>query len=118
MHYIKNQEFGLETLIGENGKRLSGGQRQRLQIARTILTKPELVIMDEPTSALDIETEQIISESISKLHGSATLIVIAHRLSTVASADYTILMRDGEILKIGKFTEIEHIIKSGKNIVN
>ena len=116
--FIIKKEDGFNTNIGDRGSKLSGGERQRLTIARAVLKNPPILILDEATSALDTESEKLVQDAINNMMQNRTSIVIAHRLSTVASADYTILMRDGEILKIGKFNEIEHIIKSGNNIVN
>lgn len=89
---------GLDTLIGERGIKLSGGECQRLAIAAVILENAPIVIMDEPTSALDAETERIIQESIRDCFHGKTLIVIAHRLSTVAVLDEIIYMKNGEIV--------------------
>ena len=97
---------GLDTKIGERGARISGGQRQRLGIARALFSKPLLLVMDEATSALDGESELRVSEAIQKLKGSTTVILIAHRLSTVRGADQVIYMDQGKIISIGNFEEI------------
>ena len=81
---------GLNTLIGENGMRLSGGQRQRLGIARALYRDPEIIIFDEATSALDNETEQALMDAVEQLHGFKTLIMVAHRLSTVEKCEQRI----------------------------
>ena len=99
-------EFGLNTQVGDRGSRLSGGQRQRLGIARALYTKPKLIVFDEATSALDGQTEMDISESIQSLKGSATIILIAHRLSTVRKADLVIYLDQGKLLSSGTFENV------------
>lgn len=103
---LKSGRQGLDTIVGEQGSRLSGGQRQRLGIARALFTKPKLLIFDEATSALDGQTEALISNSIKLLKGKITLIMIAHRLSTVIEADKIIYMKEGEATAIGSFEEV------------
>jgi ABC-type multidrug transport system fused ATPase/permease subunit len=98
---------GLSTFVGERGVRLSGGQRQRIGIARALYTKPELLILDEATSALDNETEQRISETITKLHGSVTIVIVAHRLSTVRNCNQVIFLQDGRVAGAGGFNELQ-----------
>ncbi|MBR4528828.1 MAG: ABC transporter ATP-binding protein [Lachnospiraceae bacterium] len=85
--FVKSLPDGLDTTIGERGIRLSGGQRQRIGIARAIFEDPEVLVLDEATSALDGETEAAIMESINRLHGRKTLIIIAHRLQTIEKCD-------------------------------
>lgn len=85
---------GLETTIGDRGIRLSGGQRQRIGIARALYRNPRLLVLDEATSALDNDTERKITETINRLHGSLTIVVIAHRLSTVRDVDTIVLLRE------------------------
>ncbi len=97
---------GLNTLVGEKGIKLSGGEAQRIAIASAILKDAPIVIMDEPTSALDSITECSIQESIRDHFKDKTLIVIAHRLSTVAVLDEVVLMDDGEVLKSGKHDDL------------
>ncbi|MBQ8138893.1 MAG: ABC transporter ATP-binding protein [Lachnospiraceae bacterium] len=96
--YIRNLPDGLDTQIGERGIRLSGGQRQRIGIARALYNDPQLLIMDEATSALDNETESVIMESINKLHGRKTLIIIAHRLTTIEKCDKVFRVENGKIV--------------------
>ena len=103
---VKSLPQGLDTEVGENGSNLSGGQRQRLGIARALLTKPKLVVLDEATSSLDGESEAAITESFLKYRGEVTIITIAHRLSTVRSADQVIYMRDGSVEFVGTFDEV------------
>ena len=101
---------GLNTPVGERGSKLSGGQRQRLGIARAVFTKPKLLVLDEATSALDSETEAKITDSINRLRGNATIILIAHRLSTVRSADIIAYMADGKIIASGTFEEVRRLV--------
>lgn len=97
--FIDSLPEGIETRIGERGVRLSGGQRQRIGIARALYTDPELVIFDEATSALDNETEAAIMDSINSLHGKKTLIIIAHRLTTIEECDIIFRVENGKINK-------------------
>jgi ABC-type multidrug transport system fused ATPase/permease subunit len=107
--YVKNLPEGLLTKVGERGYKLSGGQRQRLGIARAMFTKPKLLVLDEATSALDGETEADIAEAIKSLKGITTVLLIAHRLSSVRSADAVIFMENGKILASGTFEEVRRI---------
>ena len=104
--YVNSLPLGLDTQVGERGTRMSGGQRQRLGIARALFTKPKLLVLDEATSALDGETEAAISKAIQDLRGSVTVIMIAHRLSTVRNADSVIYMDKGQIKSIGTFEQV------------
>ena len=94
--FIKTLPEGLETGIGERGIRLSGGQRQRIGIARALYNDPEVLILDEATSALDNDTEAAIMESINRLHGKKTLIIIAHRLQTIEKCDLVYRVENGK----------------------
>ena len=95
--YIEDSAEGLNTNIGDRGIRMSGGERQRLAIARALYLDPELLVMDEPTSALDNETESHVINAVDKLKGEQTILVIAHRLSTVRNCDRIIVLLDGKI---------------------
>ena len=97
---------GLDTLAGERGMRLSGGQRQRIGIARALYRNPSLLVLDEATSALDNQTERSITETIEGLHGSITVVVVAHRLSTVRHCDRLVFMEDGRVASTGTFDEV------------
>jgi len=107
--YVKNLPEGLLTKVGERGHKLSGGQRQRLGIARALFTKPKLLVLDEATSALDGETEADIAQAIKSLKGSTTVLLIAHRLSSVRNADAVIFMENGKILASGTFEAVRRI---------
>lgn len=96
--FIKTLPDGLDTGIGERGIRLSGGQRQRIGIARALYNNPEVLILDEATSALDNDTEAAIMESINRLHGKKTLIIIAHRLQTIEKCDMVYRVENGKAL--------------------
>ena len=101
---------GLDTNLGERGGKISGGQRQRIGIARALFTKPKLLVLDEATSALDGDTEESISSDIQKLKGSTTIVIIAHRLSTVRDADLVLYMDKGKILARGTFEEVRNVV--------
>jgi ABC-type multidrug transport system fused ATPase/permease subunit len=98
---------GLDTMLGERGVRLSGGQRQRVGLARALYRKPAILILDEATSALDNETERKISDALRSLHGQLTMVVIAHRLSTVRSCDRILYLDQGRVAGIGTFDELD-----------
>ncbi len=97
---------GLETRVGEGGVGLSGGQRQRLAIARALLSKPQILLLDEATSALDAESENHIRMSIDGLKGRMTILVIAHRLSTVRQANRILVLEDGQLIGSGTHDEL------------
>lgn len=97
---------GLDTIIGEHGTRLSGGQRQRVGIARALYHDPKVLVMDEATSALDNITEKQITDAIQKLKGERTLIIIAHRLTTVKDCDKLYFMENGKIIQEGTYTNL------------
>jgi len=97
---------GLDTILGENGTRLSGGQRQRVGIARALYHNPQVLVMDEATSALDNITEKEITKAIESLKGERTIIMIAHRLTTVQNCDILYLMKDGKIKDMGTYNQL------------
>jgi ABC-type multidrug transport system fused ATPase/permease subunit len=97
--FVKTLPEGVNTGIGERGIRLSGGQRQRIGIARALYNDPEVLILDEATSALDNDTEAAIMDSINRLHGKKTLIIIAHRLQTIEKCDMVYRVENGKITK-------------------
>ena len=104
--FVLSLKDGVDTVVGERGTKLSGGQRQRLGIARAMFTRPALLVLDEATSALDGETELRVSDAIRNLRGSTTVVLIAHRLSTVRDADKVVYMSDGRIIATGTFDEV------------
>ena len=108
--FVASLPEGLDTDLGERGSKISGGQRQRIGIARALFTKPRLLVLDEATSALDGGTEESISTDIQKLKGSTTVVLIAHRLSTVRDADLVLYMDKGEIVARGTFDEVRNSV--------
>jgi ATP-binding cassette subfamily B protein/subfamily B ATP-binding cassette protein MsbA len=104
--FVTSFPDGYDTLVGERGVRLSGGQAQRLSIARAILADPQILILDEATSNLDTESEQLIQASLTELMADRTTFVIAHRLSTVMSADLIVVLEDGGIRETGTHAEL------------
>lgn len=109
--FISQLPDGFDTHVGENGARLSGGQRQRIGIARALFSEPELIVLDEATSALDGETESNISSAINELRGKVSLIIVAHRLSTVRAADSIYYLDQGKIVASGSFDELRLKVK-------
>lgn len=97
---------GLDTMLGEEGARLSGGQRQRLALARAIIGRPELLLLDEATSSLDNESERLVQQAIEQIAADFTVVVVAHRLSTVRRADTIHVLVDGDIVESGGFDEL------------
>ena len=103
---IRQLPQGMDTLLGEDGARLSGGQRQRVAIARALYNDPAVLVFDEATAALDNYTEREVTKAITALHGTRTVIVIAHRLSTVQGCDRLIFLQDGRIAASGSYDEL------------
>lgn len=116
--FILNLPDGVDTQVGEHGGALSGGQRQRIGIARALYTNPKLIVFDEATSALDAETEDKISNAMFALRRTHTLIIIAHRLSTVRNADSVIYLDKGKILAKGSFDQVRAMIPEFDNQAN
>ena len=108
--FVANLPLGIDTQVGERGAKISGGQRQRLGIARAMFTRPHLLVLDEATSSLDGETEASISEAIQALRGSITVVMIAHRLSTVRNADMVVYLSEGKVLATGTFEEVRQAV--------
>ena len=108
--FIASLPEGIDTQVGERGTKISGGQRQRLGIARAMFTRPHLLVLDEATSSLDGETEAGISEAIHALRGATTVVMIAHRLSTVRDADIVVYMDKGRVLATGTFSEVRNAV--------
>lgn len=99
--FVRRLPQGLDTVLGENGSGLSGGERQRLMLARAFLRQPQLLVLDEATSHLDAESEQAIREALRQVAGRMTILLIAHRLSTVREADQIVLIEQGRVLGAG-----------------
>lgn len=104
--FVRELPGQLDTRVGERGVMLSGGQRQRIGIARALYFKPEILVMDEATSALDSETERKIAEATQRLQGTVTMVLIAHRITTVRHADRILILKDGQLLDAGNFEEL------------
>ncbi|MFF2888876.1 ABC transporter ATP-binding protein [Paenibacillus sp. NPDC057967] len=103
IEFVRELPQGLDTIIGDRGVLLSGGERQRLVLARAILRKPSILILDEATSALDSLNESKIQQALERLRGKLTMIVIAHRYTTIQDADHVIVVDDGRIVQAGEF---------------
>ena len=104
--FIERLPEGYNTRVGERGLRLSGGQRQRLAIARELFKQPDILILDEATSSLDSQSEAYIQQSIERLRGSLTIVIISHRLSTIKHVDYVYVIEQGRIIEQGTFSEL------------
>lgn len=109
-HFVDELPQGLDSQVGERGTKISGGQRQRLGIARAMFTRPHLLVLDEGTSSLDGETEANISDAIHALRGSTTVVMIAHRLSTVRNADLVVYLSKGKVIAKGTFSEVRDAV--------
>ena len=108
--FVKALPLNIDTPVGERGTKISGGQRQRLGIARAMFTKPKLLVLDEATSSLDGQTEADISDAIQNLKGKVTVVLIAHRLSTVRNAGQVMYMADGQVIARGTFEEVREAV--------
>jgi ATP-binding cassette, subfamily B, bacterial PglK len=104
--FVAGLPAGLDTMLGERGTRLSGGQRQRVAIARALYDEPEVLVFDEATSALDTPTERELIAALEALRGVKTLVVIAHRLTTVRHCDRLAVLRDGRLAAVGPWDEL------------
>jgi subfamily B ATP-binding cassette protein MsbA len=104
--YVQGLSEKEHTLLGTNGITMSGGQKQRISIARELYKDIDILIMDEATSALDSETEKVIQENIDRMKGKYTIIIVAHRLSTIKNADRIVILKEGNIEKIGSFNSL------------
>ncbi|WP_456277317.1 ABC transporter ATP-binding protein [Bacillus sp. AK128] len=110
--FVRKLSQGLDTIIGDRGIRLSGGECQRIVLARAILRKPTILVLDEATSSLDTENEVKIQEAIERLKGRMTIIVIAHRFSTIRNAEQVIVLENGQIIQHGSFKQLASETKS------
>lgn len=116
--FVKDLSLGIDTKVGESGMKLSGGQKQRLAIARALLKNSKVIILDESTSSLDNISQNIIKESIDLLKGKSTIIIVAHRLSTIKNVDEIFFMENGKIVDTGTFEDLISNNESFKNIYN
>jgi ABC-type multidrug transport system fused ATPase/permease subunit len=114
--FVANLPDGIQTVVGERGVRLSGGQRQRIGIARALYHKPSVLVLDEATSSLDTPTEHGVMEAVQALQGSKTVIIVAHRLSTVEYCDRLYRIEDSRITEEGTFAEV--VQRSDKSNTN
>jgi ABC-type multidrug transport system fused ATPase/permease subunit len=110
LKWVEGLPDGMNEVLGDYGRKMSGGQRQRLGLARALITHPKLLVLDEATSSLDGQSESEITEALKSLPDENTILVIAHRLSTVIDADQVIYMDEGRILAIGTFDEVRKAV--------
>ncbi|MFD1316093.1 ABC transporter ATP-binding protein [Namhaeicola litoreus] len=115
--FLQSTPQGRENLLGNNGVNLSGGQRQRISIARELFKKIEILILDEATSALDSETEKEIQKNIDALKGKYTVLIVAHRLSTIKNVDIIFYLNKGRVVSHGTFEELTKEVKEFNNLV-
>jgi len=111
--FIESSPEGYDTFVGERGIRLSGGQRQRIGIARALYKQATVLVFDEATSALDTNTEMAVMGAIEKLNRDLTILIIAHRVSTLQYCDLIVQLRDGRIIEQGPY---EHFLASGAGL--
>jgi ABC-type multidrug transport system fused ATPase/permease subunit len=104
--FVSNLPQELNTVVGERGVRLSGGQRQRIGIARALYHDPAVLVLDEATSSLDTATERDVMDAVRALHGEKTLIIVAHRLSTVEECDHIFRLEQGRVVEEGNASEM------------
>ena len=116
--FIQTLPQGIETKVGESGIKLSGGQKQRLAIARAMLKKSPIIIFDESTSRLDNIAQNQIKESIENIKGKSTVVIVAHRLSTIKNVDKIFFLENGKIIDEGSFKELYKRNKQFKTIFN
>jgi ATP-binding cassette, subfamily B, bacterial PglK len=107
--FVEGLPQGINTVVGERGVRLSGGQRQRIGIARALYHDPPVLVLDEATSSLDTETEKGVMDAVNAFHGDKTLLIVAHRLSTVSQCDWLFRLEEGRVVEKGSFEEVAKI---------
>ena len=104
--FVRELPEGYQTVVGENGSTLSGGERQRISIARALLKDAPVILLDEATASLDVENETAVQEAISRLVKDKTVLIIAHRMRTVAGADHVVVLADGGVAQEGAPAEL------------
>jgi ATP-binding cassette, subfamily C, bacterial len=107
--FVDDLPLGLATVVGDRGARLSGGERQRLALARALLRRPDLLVLDEATSSLDAENERAIRAALSSLRGELTILLIAHRLSTVSDTDEIVVLDKGRVAEAGTWAKLSEV---------
>jgi len=110
--FVESLPDGLDTMVGERGIRLSGGQRQRIGIARALYHDPAILVLDEATSALDTETEGDVMQAVNALHGDKTIVIVAHRLTTVEGCDRLYRLENGKIVDEGETEKVLQNLRS------
>jgi len=115
--FIESFPEQYDTIVGEKGVRLSGGQRQRIALARSLLASSKILLLDEATSALDSQSERLIQDALEKLRSKLTIIIVAHRLSTVRSADKICVLMDGKVRDIGTHQDLLKTSEIYRNLV-
>ena len=103
---VQRSELGLDVLVGDDGVLLSGGERQRLAIARSLLARPSLLLLDEPTASLDARNETLLRETLARAGADRSLLVVAHRLSTVLDSDQIVVLEGGRVVGVGTHAEL------------
>jgi len=106
LEFVEREPEGIRTMVGERGARLSGGQLQRIAIARALVREPRILLLDEATSALDVSSERVVQDALDVLRGTCTTLVVAHRLSTVRTADRIVVLRAGRVVEQGSHEEL------------
>tara|TARA_Y200000002_G_scaffold383214_1_gene404085 strand:+ start:1757 stop:3181 length:1425 start_codon:yes stop_codon:yes gene_type:complete len=110
--FVSNSKNQLDTMMGDRGGNISGGQRQRMALARAMIRKPKIILLDEATSSLDNESERFIQEAINNLTSKTTIVIIAHRLTTIKNVNRVYVLEDGKVLEHGSYKELAGNVKS------